>query len=128
MTAEGVWTTFRELKPGTTDAIFDVWAPVRWCLFAEPLNVYRHAPVKLEAVLVNEDALKPGEYPVRLQVIGPNLTRVFDKTITVKIPDTQSGPEPPMVQAVFAEDITIDGPPGSYRFVATFETRGGRVR
>ena len=28
MTAEGIWTTFRELKPGTTDAIFDVWAPV----------------------------------------------------------------------------------------------------
>ncbi|MHB8971422.1 MAG: hypothetical protein ACYC4N_13335 [Pirellulaceae bacterium] len=34
MTAEGIWTTFRELKPGATDAIFDVWAPVRWCLFA----------------------------------------------------------------------------------------------
>ena len=27
MTAEGVWTTFRELKPGATDALFDAWAP-----------------------------------------------------------------------------------------------------
>ncbi len=41
MTAEGVWTTFRELKPGATDAIFDGWAPLRWCLFAEPPNIYR---------------------------------------------------------------------------------------
>jgi len=121
MTAEGLWTTFRELKPGTTDAIFDVWAPLRWCLFAEPVNVYRKTPVKLEAVLVNEDALMPGEYPVRLQVVGPNLTRVFEKTIAVKIADPKSKPEPPIVMPVFAEDVVIDGPPGTYRFLATFE-------
>ena len=47
MTAEGVWTTFRELKPGATDALFDAWAPLRWCLFAEPVNVYRKTPVQL---------------------------------------------------------------------------------
>jgi len=121
MTAEGVWTTFRELKPGTTDAIFDVWAPLRWCLFAEPLNVYRGAPVKLEAVLVNEDALRPGEYPVRLQVVGPNLTRVFDKTITVQVADPLAQPEPPMVNLAFSEEVAINGPPGTYRFLATFE-------
>ena len=46
MTGEGVWTTFRELKPGATDAIFDGWAPLRWCLFAEPANVYRGTPVQ----------------------------------------------------------------------------------
>jgi hypothetical protein len=121
MTAEGVWTTFRELKPGATDAMFDAWAPLRWCLFAEPVNVYRKTPVKLEAVLANEDVLAPGEYPVRLQVVGPNLARVFEKTITVTIADPNSRPEPPMVQPVFAEDVVIDGPPGMYRFMATFE-------
>ena len=121
MTAEGVWTTFRELKPGATDALFDAWAPLRWCLFAEPVNVYRKTPVKLEAVLANEDVLAPGDYPVRLQVVGPNLTRVFDKTITVTIADPKSKPEPPMVQPVFSEDVVIDGPPGTYRFLATFE-------
>jgi hypothetical protein len=120
MTAEGVWTTFRELKPGAADALFDAWAPLRWCLFVEPVNSYRQTPVKLEAVLANEDALAPGEYPVRLQVVGPNLTRVFEKTITVKVADPQSQPEPPMVQPVFAEDVVIDGPPGAYRFLATF--------
>jgi hypothetical protein len=121
MTAEGVWTTFRELKPGATDALFDVWAPLRWCLFAEPVNVYRKTPVHLEAVLANEDVLAPGTYPVRLQVVGPNLARVFEKIVEVKIADPKGKPEPPMVQPVFAGDVVIDGPPGTYRFLATFE-------
>lgn len=121
MTAEGVWTTFRELKPGATDAMFDAWAPLRWCLFAEPVNVYRNTPVKLEAVLANEDVLAPGEYPVRLQVVGPNLARVFEKRVTVTIRDPKGRPEPPMVQPVFSEEVVIDGPPGTYRFLATFE-------
>lgn len=121
MTAEGVWTTFRELKPGATDAMFDAWAPLRWCLFAEPVNIYRNTPVKLEAVLANEDVLAPGEYPVRLQVVGPNLARVFEKRVTVTIRDPKGKPEPPMVQPVFSEEVVIDGPPGTYRFLATFE-------
>ncbi|MGA2865122.1 MAG: sugar-binding domain-containing protein [Verrucomicrobiota bacterium] len=121
MTAEGVWTTFRELKPGAADALFDAWAPLRWCLFVEPVNVYARTPVKLEAVLANEDVLAPGQYPVRLQVVGPDLTRVFEKTLTVSIADPKSQPEPPMVQPVFAQEVVIDGPPGAYRFLATFE-------
>ncbi|MGC8643396.1 MAG: glycoside hydrolase family 2 TIM barrel-domain containing protein, partial [Isosphaeraceae bacterium] len=121
MTAEGVWTTFRELKPGATDALFDAWAPLRFCLFAEPLNVYNKTPVHLEAVLANEDVLKPGDYPVRLQVVGPDLARVFEKTIHVKIAGTDSQSEPPMVLPIFAQDVMIDGPPGNYRFLATFE-------
>jgi len=121
MTAEGLWTTFRELKPGTTDAVFDGWAPLRWCLFAEPLNVYRKTPVRLEAVLANEDALMPGKYPVRLLVVGPNAVRVWEKTVSVSIPERGKKPEPPMVMPVFAEDVAIDGPSGKYRFLATFE-------
>jgi hypothetical protein len=85
------------------------------------VNIYRGTPVRLEAVLANEDALAPGEYPVHLQVIGPNLTRAFEKRLTVKIADPNSQPEPPMVQPVFSEDVVIDGPPGTWRFLATFE-------
>jgi hypothetical protein len=121
MTAEGLWTTFRELKPGTTDAVFDGWAPLRWCLFAEPLNVYRKTPVRLEAVLANEDALMPGKYPVRLLVVGPNAVRVWEKTVSVTIPERGKKPEPPMVMPVFSEEVAIDGPSGKYRFLATFE-------
>lgn len=121
MTAEGLWTTFRELKPGTADAIFDGFAPLRWCLFVEPVNTYCRTPVKLEAVLANEDALLPGKYPVRLQVVGPDTSRVFERTVTVTIQDPKSKPEPPMALPVFAEEVMIDGPPGKYRFMATFE-------
>ena len=73
---EGLTTTFRELKPGTVDAMFEGLAPLRLCLFAEPVNVYRGAKVRFEAVLANEDALPPGEYPVRLLVVGPENRRI----------------------------------------------------
>jgi hypothetical protein len=124
MTGEGLTTTFRELKPGTIDALFDALAPLRFCLFVEPLNVYRGAPVRLEAVLANEDALRPGEYPVRLEVVGPGTARVFQRTVTLTIPDPKDRkdqPELPLVLPLLAEDVAIDGPPGAYRFLATFE-------
>ncbi|MBM3242244.1 glycoside hydrolase family 2 [Candidatus Poribacteria bacterium] len=120
-TGEGLTTTFRELKPGTIDAMFDGFAPLRWCLFVEPVNVYRGTTIRLEAVLANEDALSPGEYPVRLQVVGPNAMRVFERTITVTIPEQRSQLEPPFAMPVFAENVVIDGPSGKYRFMATFE-------
>lgn len=121
MTAEGLWTTFRELKPGTTDAVFEGFAPLRLCLFAEPAHLYRKQPVHLEAVLANEDALPKGEYPIRLEVVGPHTTRVFRRRVTVRIADPRTKPEPPMVLPVMAADVAIDGPPGRYRFLATFE-------
>ncbi|MBC8229030.1 glycoside hydrolase family 2, partial [bacterium] len=120
----GLNTMFRELKPGTVDALFDINAPLRWCLFVEPVNVYRNTSVRLEAVLANEDSLQPGEYPVRLQVVGPNCTRIFERTITVTIPELNSQPKPPFAMQVFSEDVVIDGPSGKYRFLAVFE-RGG---
>ena len=86
MCGEGLTTLFRELKPGTVDALYDAWSPLRWCLFAEPCHVYRGQKVRLEAVLANEDALGPGKYPVRLQVVGPAGTTVFDRTIELEVP------------------------------------------
>jgi hypothetical protein len=121
---EGVVTLFRELKPGTVDGIFDGWYPLRWCLFVEPVQAYRRTPAHLEAVLANEDALKPGEYPVRVQVVGPNALSVFDKTISVTIPGHAAGPEPSFAMPVFSEDVVIDGPSGEYRFLVTFQKGG----
>ena len=129
MCGEGLTTMFRELKPGTIDAMFDAWAPLRWCLFAEPVHVARGAKVRLEAVLANEDALAPGEYPVRLQVVGPEPEpRFCDRTVTVTIPERAGNAEPPLALRCFAEDVAIDGPAGKYRFLATFERGRGRGR
>jgi hypothetical protein len=121
MTGEGLFTTFRELKPGTVDAMFEGLAPLRWCLFAEPQNVYRGAAVRLEAVLADEDALAPGAYPVRLQVLGPGRAPIFERTVTVTIPPRSPDAEPPLALPVFGEKVVIDGPSGKYRFLATFE-------
>jgi hypothetical protein len=119
MCGEGLTTIFRELKPGTIDAMFDAWAPLRWCLFAEPVHLARGSKLRLEAVLANEDVLGPGEYPARLQVVGPDNRRLLDKTITVKIAKTP-GKERPLAQLCFSEDVVVDGPTGKYRFLATF--------
>jgi len=121
---EGIVTSFRELKPGVVDALLDAFAPLRWCLFAEPVNVYRGKLVKLEAVLANEDALPPGKYPVRFEVYGPNSERVMERRVDIEIPDPNSKPEPPLALPVFSEDVLVDWPSGDYRFVATFEKGG----
>ena len=121
MTGEGLWTTFRELKPGTADAVFDGFAPLRWCLFAEPLNVYRGKPVRLEAVVANEDVLPPGHYPVQFQVVGPGTTRVWQQSLTLTIPAAGGKGEVPLVLPVLDRPVVIDGPAGTYRFSATFQ-------
>jgi hypothetical protein len=100
------------------DAFSDMGAPLRWCLFVDGANVYRGAKVHLEAVLVNRDVLKAGDYPVRFQLVGPRVTRVMDTTITVKVSGQN---EAPFAQPVFSKDVVVDGPPGRYRFLATFQ-------
>ena len=77
--------------------------------------------MRLEAVLANEDTLQPGEYAVRLQLVGPNCTHVFERAITVTIPALNSKTELPFVTPVFSEDVVIDGAAGKYRFLAVFE-------
>ena len=118
---EGFITAFRELKPGTADALFDGFYPVRWCTFAEPVSVYRGAKVRLEAVLADEDAAQPGQYPARLEVVGPGNQKVFGKSITVTIPPAENGREPAFAIPVFSEEVPMDGPSGKYRFLVTFE-------
>jgi hypothetical protein len=130
MSGEGLWTTFRELKPGTADALFEGFAPLRFCLFVEPLHAYRGTAARFEAVLANEDALAPGEYPVRLQIFGPHAAGagsvsdrkcVVERTLTITIPEQKDGAELPFVLPVFAEDLPLDFPAGRYRFLASFD-------
>ena len=121
ISGEGLTTLFRELKPGTVDTMADVFAPLRFCCFVEPVQVYRGDKAKCEAVLVNEDILPPGDYPVRYLVIGPNNERIFDQTRTLTIPNPGEGKENPMVLPAFSEEIPVDGPSGEYRLIASFQ-------
>jgi hypothetical protein len=122
--ASGPTSPFRELKPGGADVLLDLAAPLRWCLFVEPVSVYRGANVLVEAVLSNRDALKPGKFPVRFQVVGPAATSVFDRTVTIDVPGANGSREPPFAFPVFRAAIAVNGPSGKYRFLATF-ARGG---
>ncbi len=122
---EGVMSSeFRELKPGATDAVFDGFYPLRLCLFTEPKHIYRGAKVRLDAVLANEDVLLPGDYPIRLQVVGPDGRSVFDAVRNVTIQGPTAKPEAPLALPVFGEEIAVDGPTGKYRFLATFQKGG----
>jgi len=88
------------------------------------VNLYRGGKLRLEAVLANEDVLPAGEYPVRLQVVGPGMVRLLSKTVSVLVPETTAEAEPPLAIPFFDEEIALDGPTGHYRFLATME-RGG---
>ena len=131
MCGEGLTTTFREFKPGTVDALADAFAPLRWCLFVEQPNVYRGGKVRVEAVLANEDALAPGKYPAVFRVAGPGPRCVWERRLTVEAPPRSAQDEPPLAKLVLAEDVSIDGPAGRYRFLANFErgaaAAGGEV-
>jgi hypothetical protein len=117
---EGLMTTFRELKEGVVDALVDGFSPLRWCLFVEALHVYRGATVRIEAVLANEDVLNPGDYPVKLRIVGPAGV-AYEKAGTMRIPDPKSLPEPPLVFPWLKEDIVLQGPAGNYEVAVFFE-------
>jgi len=122
MTAEGLWTTFRELKPNMLESIRDGFAPLRWCIFVEPVHGYRGQTFRLEAVLANEDVLLSGEYPVRFKVISPDGV-ILDITKILKV----TGKEQTMVLPVISEDVMINSSAGRYEIVAYFERGGAPV-
>jgi hypothetical protein len=115
---------FRELKPSQADTVRDLTAPLRWCLFAEPLNAYRGSRIRLEAVLSNHDFLKAGSHVARLQVVGPDLKSIMQREVTVQVAEPGMQPESPFSQLVFSEEFNFDLPAGRYRFTAAFEQKG----
>jgi hypothetical protein len=86
---------------------------------ANPLKTINYAANL--STLTGGDTVYIRGYPARLQVVGPRNLIVFDRTITVKIPDPKDKPEPKFALPVFAEDVLIDGPSERYRFLATFQ-------
>ena len=126
LTAEGVFSTFRELKPGSVDALVDGWAPLRWCLFVNPVHVYNGDTVQLDAVIANEDVLKPGiAYPARIKVVDPRGQTLYEKRFTFEVPDRGAiGSLPPLAFPVHSDEVRVDGPSGQYRMLAALEHGG----
>jgi len=131
MAGEGMWTTWREWKPGTRDALTDGLAPLRWCLFVEPLHGYTGRPFNVEVVLANENVLGPSNYPLRARIIGPSGV-VWERSFLWTLERPASGTEVPLALPVLTEDVTIDDTAGIYCLAATMEhggaPAGGRLR
>jgi len=117
----GLLNNFREFKPGVVELQNNLTAPLRWCLFAEPVNISKGGKIRLEAALSNLDALRAGSYPVRIEVVAPDGRRVFEEKITLDIPDPKVSGEPPLVREVFSREVPVSGPAGTYKFLVSFE-------
>ena len=116
MTGEGIWRFWRDWKPGAFDAVQDGWAPVRWCLFVEPTHTYIGRPVKLEAVMANEDTLRPGDYPAQFRVWGPKGV-AWEHHESIRIPDMPAGQDGPLAVPVMKEEVVLSGPAGAYNLI-----------
>ena len=119
LTGEGLWTFWRAWKPEMADALQDGFAPLRWCLFADPLNGYSGKPIALEAVLANENVLKPGEYPVVFRIFSAQLGTVWEKRTNAVIPENA-----PLATPVLSEKLDLKLAPGDYVFAACLEKSG----
>jgi hypothetical protein len=120
---EGIWTFWREFKPGIVDVMRDGWAPLRWCLFVTPLHGYAGRPMEVEAVLANEDVLAPGTYPVTFRIWGRHGV-VWERRVTLRLPAGGKGGLPPLAVPVLKTTLRLKAPPGEYTFAACLE-RGG---
>ncbi len=116
MTGEGIWRFWRDWKPGAFDALQDGWAPIRWCLFVEPTHTYIGRPVTLEAVMANEDFLRPGDYPAVFRAWGPNGV-AWEHQSGIHIPSVPEGQDGPLSVPVLKEEVVLPGPAGSYKLI-----------
>jgi len=116
----GLTTLFRQPKdPSLFEGAWLANAPLRWCLFATPNNVYRGSKVRFEAVLANEDILAAGVYPARMEILGPDRRPILTREFQVRIAESAPGKERPFAISCFDETIPVDSPAGAYEFVVT---------
>ena len=78
------------------------------------------APIKLEAVLANENVLRSGNYNVRFRVWGPEGI-AWDHPSSFVIPEARSGEDGPLAVPVLSKDVTIEGPAGAYKLIPYIE-------
>jgi hypothetical protein len=102
------------------DAMRDGWCPLRWCLFVYPTHNYLGRPLKLEAVLANEDVLRPDEYPVRFRICGP-AGIAWERAATVRVEAPPPGEDGPLAIPVMAEEVSLGGPEGDYELAVSIE-------
>ncbi len=125
LTGEGVWSLFREWKAGIAEVLADGFAPLRWCLFTDLVPFYEGDPVHLEAVLANENILKPGTYQAQFRVFAAGQGVLWKKDVSFQIGTEGDGiDDPPLATPVLNETADLQLAPGEYIFAAEL-THGG---
>ena len=124
---EGLLTEWRKPKLGILDAMSDCLAPLRWCLFVEPMHAYAGRPFRIEAVMANDGVLPPGRYPCRFRMHGPQGS-VWEKTSMLVVPAANSHGSVPLAHRFSSEPIVLDVPAGVYQLAAELERGGGGAR
>ena len=109
------------LKPGLAHALQEGWAPLRWALFSSERAVYADRPFGIEAVLCNEDFLKPGAYPAVARIRGRDGI-VWEKRFDAVYPAAGPAGLPPLAATILKETVTL--PAGEYTFAVRL-TEGG---
>ncbi len=101
------------LKPGLAHALQEGWAPLRWALFTSERAVYAGRPFEIEAVLCNEDFLRPGRYPAVARIKGPEGI-AWEKRFDAVYPEDGPAGLPPLAATVLKETVSL--PEGTYTF------------
>ncbi len=116
----GLTTKFRKIKDSS---LFDgarlATSPLRWCLFATPNNIYRGSRVRFEVVLADEDTLSAGEYPARVEILGPDRRPIATREIRIRLEDPANYHERAFATPCFDEEIDVDSPADAYELVVT---------
>jgi hypothetical protein len=79
--------------------------------------------VTVEAVLANQDVLRPGEYPARLRIFGPS-GALWERAVSVRLPAPPAGGESPLAVPVVKSEVRLEGPAGTYVLAAQMEQGG----
>jgi hypothetical protein len=113
-TGLGITNEFSEIKPGHEAVMLDLWSPLRFCNFVQPVNVYKDATIHLEAVLVNENTLAAGTYSIHAKVYNDQNSVVWSTNSSLTISSSS-----PWVVSAFSQNVSANWPEGKYRFVMT---------
>jgi len=103
---EGTLEGWNVIKENVAYAIQEGWTPLRWAVFSSDRTVYADRNFEIEAVLCNEDILKPGKYLARATVKG-SFGVVWDKTFYIDYPENGFGNMPPLAATVFKESFSL---------------------
>lgn len=110
---EGLWTLFREWKPGIADAMQNGLAPLKWCLFMSSTHVYPGKEFTIEGVLADEDVLSSRIYHVTVRIKGKQgIVYENNYILNNEIPHTG------FAVRVFKENVSLNVPSGEYELHA----------